>query len=63
MCETLCVLHTEGVSFGAWVTHELSRAVHTLVVWTGELSMRGKGMNSAPAFAAFEELKERYSPL
>ena len=38
------------------------RAVHTLVVWTGELSMRGKGMNSAPAFAAFEELKERYSP-
>ena len=39
------------------------RAVHTLGVWAGELSMRGKGMNSAPAFAACEELKEGRTPL
>lgn len=38
------------------------RAVHTLVVWAGELSRRGKGMNSAPAFAACEELKEGRTP-
>ena len=34
-------VHAEGVSLSP-ITHALRRAVHTLVVWAGELSRRGK---------------------
>ena len=61
VCETQRVLHTEGVILSP-ENSRTRRAVHTLVVWAGELSRRGKGMHSAPAFAAFEELKEARTP-
>ena len=58
VCETLCVLHTEGVSVECVKPAHRVAAVHTLVVWAGWFCTRGKGMDSAPAFAAFAQLKK-----
>ena len=35
VCETLCVLHTEGVSVECVKPAHRVAAVHTLVVWAG----------------------------
>ena len=48
-------VHAEGVSLSP-DNSRTRRAVHTLVVWAGELSRRGKGRAYAPLSTAFEEI-------